>query len=254
MTHKITRVLIPDDLMDGSAILTAFKVLADEVQKDTALKHCVLYVPARGSLQGTTLEKALGTPVCKALLAKKQLPLEHGFLRLETDASFKAFTPCDAVVVIYADQKMMDKVDANPAPKLVICAPHIPEAVLGWKRTWTPITPGEPQEEVTLVGNKIVEAALMSMTVRINLANQALGPSDQEAVKDAFRILRVHRQTEDTANVRAWCIKHGWHAKAADEAVKYAAKAFGLTSKPSQFGKHWAADIYQRWTDKAGKG
>jgi hypothetical protein len=250
----IKRVLIPDETFEGSAILKALQEMLHEVLQDSALRQCVLYIPTKGALQGTTLEGALGTKASKALLSNKRFPLESSFLRLETDASFKGYTPCDAVVVIYADQKMMDKVDSNPHPKLVICVPRLLEAVDSWKRSWGPITPNKPQEDFELIGNKVVEAALLSMTSRINLGNQVLSSLDQESVKDAFRILRAHRQTEDPGNIRAWCIKHGWHAEAADEAVKYAIKAFGLASKPSQYGRHWATDIYEQWVEGAAKG
>lgn len=185
----IKRVLIPDETFDGSAILKALQELLHEVLQDSALRQCVLYIPTKGALQGTTLEGALGTKASKALLSNKRLPLESSSLRLETDASFKGYTPCDAVVVIYADQKMMDKVDSNPHPKLVICVPRLLEAVDSWKRSWGPITPNKPQEDFELIGNKVVEAALLSMTSRINLGNQVLSSLDQESVKDAFRIL-----------------------------------------------------------------
>jgi len=247
MTTK--RVLIPDDSFDGFAILKALQELLREIQQDPALRQCVLYIPTKGALQGTTLEGTLGTKDSKTLLSNKRLPLESGSLRLETNASFKGYTPCDAVVVIYADQKMMDKVDSNPHPKLVICVPRLLEAVDSWKRSWGLITPDKPQEDFELINNKVVEAALLSMTSRINLGNHVLSSLDQESVKDAFRILRAHHQTEDPGNIRAWCIRHGWHAKAADEAVRYATKSFGLASKPSQYGRHWAIDIYERWIE-----
>lgn len=249
----IKRVLIPDTTFDGEAIRTAFQALIGVIESDPTIRQCVLYAQVKENLRFTTLEQALGEKPSKALRENKQVRLGEGVLRLETDRTFKSYTPCDAVIVVYADQKMMDKVDSNRAPKLVICVPHLPDAVDSWKHTWNPITPGSKQQDVDLISNKVVEAALASMTHRINLSQQILGPLDQEAVKDAFRILRAHRQTEDPSNIRAWCIKHGWHAKAADEAVKYATKAFGLRSKPSGFGSHWAANIYEQWAKAASK-
>lgn len=247
----VKRVLIPDTTFDGEAILTAFQALLGVIESDPAIRQCVLYVPVKENLRFTTLEQALGEKTSKALRENKQVRLGEGVLRLETDRTFKSYTPCDTVIVVYADQKMMDKVDSNRAPKLVICVPHLPDAVDSWKHTWNPITPDGKQQDVDLIGNKVVEAALASITQHINLGNQVLRSSDEEAVKDAFRILRAHRQTEDPANIRAWCIKHGWHAKAADEAVKHATKAFGLRSKPNGFGSHWAANIYEQWAEIA---
>lgn len=193
----------------------------------------------------------LGGKFSKLLSDGKEVRLGEGVLRLETIRTFKSYTPGDAVLVVYADQNMMDAVDSNRSLRAVICVPHLPDAVDDWKRTWNPISPGSKQEEVRLIGNPVVEAALASMTGRINLSHRVLHPSDTETVKGAFRILRAHRQTEEPANIRAWCIKHGWHAGAADEAMKYAAKAFALRSKPSVQGAHWASNIYEQWVKTA---
>lgn len=241
------RVLIPDMTFDGGAIRTAFQCLGAIMAEDAGIRRCLLFVPTKGSIQATTLEQALGKELSKLLNDGKDVRLGEGVLRLETIRTFKSYTPGDIAVVVYADQKMMDAVDSNRSLKAVICVPHLPDAVDDWKRTWNPIMPGGRQAEVRLIGNPVVEAALASMTGRINLSHRVLHPSDSEAVKSAFRILRAHRQTEDPTNIRVWCIKHGWHANAADEAMKYAAKAFALRSKPSMQGAHWAPDIYEQW-------
>ncbi|GEM_PF-1954677 len=248
------RVLIPDTTFDGSAIRTAFQCLLRVMAEDVGIRRCLLFIPTKGSIQSTTLEQMLGEKATKFLSDGKALRLGEGALTLETIRTFKSYTPADAVIVVYGDQKMMDAIDSNRSFKVVICVPHLPEAVEDWKRTWNPIQPSGKQEEVRLIDNPVVEAALASMTGRINLSHRVLHPSDTEAMKGAFRILRAHRQTEDPANIRAWCIKHGWHVGAADEAMIYAAKAFSLRSKPSVQGAHWASDIYEQWQKKAAAG
>lgn len=248
------RVLIPDTTFDGGAIRTAFQCLVRIVAEDAGIRRCLLFIPAKGNIQSTTLEQVLGSKVSKMLSDGKEVRLGEGALRLETIRTFRAYAPGDAVIAIYADQKMMDAIDSHRSLKAVICVPRLREAVDDWKRTWNPILPGGTQEEVRLIGNPVVEAALASMTGRINLSHRVLHPSDTEAVKDAFRILRAHRQSEDPANIRAWCIKHGWHAGAADEAMKYAAKASAPRSKPSVQEAHWASDIYEQWEKKAATG
>lgn len=248
------RVLIPDTTFDGGAIRMAFQCLVRIMAEDAGIRRCLLFTPTKGNIQSTTLEQVLGNKISKILSNGKEVRLGEGALRLETIRTFKSYTPGDAVIAVYADQKMMDAIDSNRSLKVVVCVPHLPEAVDDWKRTWNPIQPGGRQEEVRLIDNLVVEAALASLTGRINLSHQVLHPSDTEAVKGAFRILRAHRQTEDPANIRAWCIKHGWHAGAADEAMKYAAKAFALRSKPNVQGAHWASDIYEQWEKKAAAG
>lgn len=248
------RILIPDTTFDGGAIRMAFQYLARVMAEDAGIRRCLLFIPTKGNIQSTTLEQVLGSKVSKTLSDGKEVRLGEGTLRLETIRTFRPYAPGDAVIAIYADRKMMDAIDSNRSLKAAICVPRLPEAVDDWKRTWNPVLPGGTQEEVRLIGNPVVEAALASMTGRINLGHRVLHPSDTEAVKDAFRILRAHRQTEDPENIRAWCIKHGWHAGAADEAMEYAAKAFALRSKPSVQGTHWASDIYEQWEKKAAAG
>lgn len=250
---QVKRVLIPDETSSGEAIRTALQVLIRAVEDDPSIKNCLLYIPVKGNLQGTTLESILGSKLSRQLRDNQVIPIRTASLKLETDVAFKSYTKADAVLVVYADQKMMDKVDSNKSLKLVICVPHIPDAVDNWKRTWNPITPGGNQQDEDLISNKVVEAALASITQHINLANLVLGKLDEETVKDAFRILRAHRQKEDPTNIRAWCIKHGWQPKAADEAAKHATKAFNLASKPSSYGTHWAPDIYERWAKAANR-
>lgn len=248
---QVKRVLIPDETFDGEAIRTALQTLMGFIKDEPTIQQCLLYVPGKANLQGTTLAAILDDTFSKKLLKNQDVPIGTASLKLETDKTLKSYTKADAALVVYADQKMMDKVDSNKALKFVICVPHMPDAVDGWKRTWNPTTPGGSEPDVDLIRNKVVEAALLSMTERVNLGQQILGPSDDEAVKDAFRILRAHRQAEDPSNIRAWCIKHGWQPKAADQAKKYANQAFNLKSKPSNFGKHWAQDIYARWVSAA---
>lgn len=253
-TMSTKRILIPDTTFDGGAIRTAFQCLVRVMAEDADIRRCLLFIPAKGSIQSTNLEQVLGSKVSKILSDGKEARLGEGSLRLVTIRTFRPYAPGDAVIAIYVDQKMMDAIDSNRSLKAVICVPHLPEAVDDWRRTWNPILLGGTQEEVWLIGNPVVEAALASMTGRINLSHRVLHPSDTEAVKDAFRILRAHQQAEDPANIRAWCIKHGWHAGAADEAMRYAAKAFALRSKPSVQGAHWASDIYEQWERKAAAG
>ncbi|MCU7846180.1 MAG: hypothetical protein KZQ93_20275 [Candidatus Thiodiazotropha sp. (ex Monitilora ramsayi)] len=247
------RVVIPDEEYDGAAIKTALQVLVGLASDEKSIKECVLFIPVKAHLQHTTLSAVLGKNASKILNAGKPVRLGNCSLRLETARSFKSYTRADAVLVVYADQRMMDSVDSNGNFKIVICVPHAPDAVEEWERTWSPITPGQQQTDTVLIENPVVEAALESITSRINLANRILNPRDEDAVKDAFRILRAHNQIEDPKNIRAWCIKNGWDSKGADEAMKHATKAFNLKSKPSRYGQQWADNIYTQWTSKAGK-
>jgi len=249
--NKRTSILIPDETHDGEAIRLGLQLLAGLAKENSSIRDCVLFIPGKANLQHTTLNVVLGDKAAKVLDNGKSLRLGDCNIRLETLRSMKPYTQTDAVIVVYADQKMMDLVDSNKNPRAVVAIPHLPDAINEWKRTWNPITPGGQVEEERLIQDAVVEAALKSLTSRINLGNKILNPRDEEAVKDAFRILRANDHFEDTANIRAWCVKNGWDPRGADEAMKHAAKAFALKSKPKSPGSHWAPTIYAQWKASA---
>jgi len=244
---EIKRILIPDENYDGAAINTALQLLGGLIAQDDDIRECVLLIPVKANIQGTTLSAVLGDNVSKALHKGQSLKLGTGNLRLETSRSFSRLTKGHAILVVYANQKMMDVVDSNNNFKHVISVPESYEDVKEWARTWSPIVPGEEPNETRIIDNKVIEAALKSITSSINLSNRILNPRDKEAVNDAFRILKANSQYEDPVNIRAWCIKNGWDSKGADEAMKLANKAFSLKSKPSKYGHHWADNVYQKW-------
>lgn len=246
------RLLLTDNTPDGGGIRTALGRFVELVNADDTIGACVLYLPVKESLRGTTLEKILGTTLCQKLRNNEPIQIKRGCdLRLETFRTFHPYTKADAVFAVYADQGMMDKVDGSRALKLIVCIPHAPDAVAGWERTWRPETDNDSQPPPDdVVPNKVVEAALESMTVMVNTRTAHLKALDKETIRDAFRILRAHDQSEDPANIRAWCIRRGWTAGAADEAVKLATKAFALSRKPSHVSVHLAENIYERWLEE----
>lgn len=250
MNNRVN-VLIPDETFDGNAIRAGFQWLASIAKDDSSIKDCVLFIPTKANLQRTTLTAFLGVKAAKVLDKGRTLRLDDCSIRLETVRSMKGYTQADAAIVVYADQRMMDVVDSNKNLSAVIAIPHHPDAIEQWRRTWNPTTPGAQVNAESLIEDAIVEAALTSLTNRINLANKILNPGDTEATKDAFRILRANGHFEEPANIRAWCIKNGWDPKGADEAMRHAGKAFGLKAKPRSYGEHWAPDIYAQWKSAA---
>ncbi len=241
------RILITDDSHDGRGIKRAFQELAGHIERNNDIRECILCVPAKGNIQGTTLTGVLGEKVSKLLAKNETIQYGSGSIRLETMRSLKPYNRADAILVVYADNKMMDVVDDNKYAKLIIAVPFINEDIAEWKRTWNPSTTNGNSDDDKLIQDSMVEAALIAMTKIINLGNNCLNPRDEEAVKDAFRILRTHGHNEAPNNIRAWCIRNGWPAKAADDAMKQASKVFSLRSKPNIKRTIFADDIYEKW-------
>lgn len=163
-TMSTKRIQIPDTTFDGGAMRTAFQCLVCVMAEDVGIRRCLLFIPAKGNIRSTTLEQVLGSKDSKILSDGKEVRLGEGALRLETIKTFRPYAPGDAVIAIYADQKMMDAIDSNRSLKAVICVPHLPEAVDDWKRTWNPILLGNTQEEVRLIGGRRGGAGLYDQT------------------------------------------------------------------------------------------
>lgn len=240
-------VLIPGDELDVNAIARGFQEMTSYAKRDAGVEECILLVPSKASLQGTSLSSILGEKILRVLAKGGDFSLGDIRFRLETTRSLKRYSTGDAALVIYADQVMMDAIDCIPTLRIVVAVPHAPGAIDQWSLAWSPQTPGEEREAKIIVNDAVVEAALVSLTGRVNLANRILNPRDKEATVDAFLILRANGHFEDGANIRAWCMKNQWDPKGADEVRKYADRAFSLKSKPGTYGIHWAKDIYSKW-------
>jgi len=248
------RYLIPDYGWEDS-IKLGLEILFEEIENDPNLNDIKLLVPTRNNMKHTSIETVLGEKRCKTLLDGKNLSLTQGkTITLDTTKTISHFIPLDAILVVYADQNMMDIVDSIPNLKLVISVSRSPTALNNWKSTWNPIIPGEESKnEESLLKNKIVEVALTSVTIRINLSNSVLNPRDESCVKDTLYILRANNQFEDPVNLRNWAIRNNWQPKAADELMKYAERIFTMSSKPRKYGQEWRDDIYDYWKAESEK-
>ncbi len=251
------RVLIPDDGFEGVAIGSSLQLILGRMTEGKGIKDCIIMVPSKGHLQNTVLSKVLRMAFrdkgAQALIKAGQLCLQEGKFQIETVRTIKSYSRADAIIVVYADQEMMDKVDSNKNFQIVIAIPCLEESIADWKRTWSPLMVGEKQgSQASLISNPVLEEALETLTFLANLSNSVLTSTDKDATIEVFRILRANNQSEELKNIRAWCIKNGWNSKAADEVVKHAAKAFGLKSKP-QNKRLLAPDIYQQWVDASRK-
>ncbi len=241
------RILITDDSHDGRGIQRALQELAGHIERDNDIQECILYIPTKRNIQGTTLTGILGEKISKLLSKNETIEFGSASIKLETLRSLKSYSKADAILVVYANNKMMDVVDSNKYVKLIIAVPYINADIEEWKRTWNPSTPNGESDEEKLIQDSMVEAALIGVTKIINLGNNCLNPRDEEAIKDAFRILHAHNHKEVPKNIRAWCIRHAWPAQAADDAMKQASKAFSLRTKPKIKRTIFADDIYEKW-------
>lgn len=254
-TSATKRILIPANDLSTDAIEMAISLADDLCKKGSDEIHdVVLYIPTKQNLKGTSIESVLGEAICRTLYKGERIKLSSGkYLRLGTMQTFKReFKPC-VVVAIYADDKMMDQIDAMDKLHSVIAIPHVDGALDNWSKTWTPIEPGKQNgnNNKCLIEDTVIVSALESLTNTINLSHSILNSRDKETANNTIRILRRNNHYCDSSNIRAWAVKNGWHPKAATELEKLWDKVFSLKGTPKVNNVEQAKGTYKYWLEKA---
>ncbi|MFP5446565.1 MAG: hypothetical protein ACLGIY_23830, partial [Betaproteobacteria bacterium] len=134
------RVLVPDDDQSEEGINLAFGY-ADEICKwsQGRVQEAILFVPGKDSVKYTTLASALGEKSAKKLHDGGVVALPSGVpMRLETVRTLRWVAKPSVLISVYSDQKMLDQVDSIKNLLGIVAVPHIPGALEGWKRTWSP--------------------------------------------------------------------------------------------------------------------
>ncbi|WOE40709.1 DUF1889 family protein [Acinetobacter chinensis] len=58
--------------------------------------------------------------------------------------------------------------------------------------------------------DKLVEVALKSLTVRVNLATGLRHPTDMSAAKEMFKLLHKEGVDLDSVEIGRWAVNNGW--------------------------------------------
>lgn len=248
------RILITGDDLCTDSIATAVSLADDLCKRDFGQIHdVVLYIPTKQNIKGTSIESVLGVQICKTLYKRDSIKLSSGkTMRLGTMQTFKMeFKRC-IVIAIYADDRMMDQVDAMKNLHSVIAVPHVEDALNNWSKTWSPIEPGKhASDNECLIEDSVIVSALDSLTNTINLSHSTLNSRDKETANNTVRILRRNEHYDDSSNIRAWAVKNGWHPKTATELEKLWDKVFSLKGKPKVNDVEQAKRTYKYWVEKA---
>ncbi len=253
-TVTTTRILLPCDELDAEALgvaLTYVKAICEG--SSTAVEEVVLFVPTKQQVKHTGLATALGDRVSRRLQDGHSVNLPFGVpMRLETVKTLRWLGKSSVVVCAYADQKMLDQIDAQAKLTGVVAIPYAPGVLDQWQRTWSAHTHGSPQQSqaTPLIVDPVVEQALVSLTSSINLSHSVLHPRDKEHAERTLKILRIKGHVEDPENVRAWTVRNGWQPSAADELKKLASKIASLKSRPRVERPEDVDRLYQYWKGK----
>lgn len=254
--NKTIRVLVPGDDLDHDAIGNAIRLGVELSKKDsTEIDGVVIFTPSKEQIRCASLKAILGEKIVDYLYKGSAVKLHSNIsLSAKTIRTFKSTLKRYIVVAVYADQEMMDQLDGMRNLHTIIAVLHLPNALDGWKKTWSPSVLGEQDsKENKIISDVVIESALSSLTNTINLSHSILHPRDKEHADSTIRVLMRKKHTENSSNVRAWAIKNGWHPKAADELEKLWVKIFSLKNTPKVKDSTQAKRLYEYWIENSKK-
>ncbi len=257
---RTIRILIPPHGSPLDPVKTALGILPEVMERISRVVDTTLFLPSKQSLDShKTIGKVLGSQVTKTLLANKPVRFSHGGnLILKTQITFREIQTDTIVLGVYVNGKMLNKMDDCGAPAL-IAVPWMEKEVEEWRRTWNPIILGEkvdddaPKEEEPLIDNPVVEEALKSLTMMVNLSSGLASPSDRESAIQVFQILFSNNEHYDPKSIRAWALRNRWRPDGADELQAVAKAILDRRRLRGGSSKLWKSEIIQTWRADAKK-
>lgn len=210
-----------------------------------------IFVNTLGQVE--SLGRVIGDQAAKEFAKNKKLTASGVTIDLLTERGLPMSYTSGPVLGVWVDSKDMDKVEKlNPS---AICAiPWSREDLAGWKadRNPTDLRTGQAGGSDQTISNPVVEAAMQSLTIRVNLSSGLGHPSDKAATVQMFRALKKAGDY-NPEEIRAYAVRHGWRP---DHARQLAEKGRAiLDGKAIQGGKvaAWSPDAVKIWREDAAK-
>jgi hypothetical protein len=241
------RLLIEAIGPDDDAVVHGFRWLIG-FARDQDAPRCGLFVPAIGSAEN--LARPLGD-VGARLARERSLQAEGLTVELLAPRSLRHGTYDSPILAIWVDDDMIDKIE-EARPTAICAIPWSETDLKAWKAAWQPGDPraGTPAGAGGTISNPVVEAAMASLTARVNLSMALAHPSDRAAAVWAFKLLKQAGEPFDPGEIRSWAVTHHWRPQDAKEIADIAQKF--LDGRRVQAGpRGWAKDIIKQWRETA---
>lgn len=236
---------------DDDALKVGFRWLLG-FARDHGHPRAAVFVP--GLQQVENLGRAIGDAAARAL--KKDRSVSAGDVTLELLIERKLpFAYDGPLLAVWVDDKQLDKLDELCTPAL--CAiPWVRTDIDGWKSNWNPtdLRTGEAGGAEETVTNRVVAAALKSLTSTVNLGTGLGHPSDKASAVHMFKALKKAREEFDPDQVRAWAVRHGWRPDDARDLSELAQKVKEGRAVRGGSRKMWRDDIVAIWREDAASG
>jgi len=232
---------------DHDAVEKAFRWLLENSKPKGFLAIALV-----GNLTGV-IGDVLGERIVKALREEGRVVISGIEIVLVTSRKIIYDGENAPLLAIYPRGKYLDELDSIPNVSAMLVVPYIMKEIELWikARSASELGVAQPPKELPLVSNKVVEAALRSLTARVNMSTGIAHPTDREATIQALMILKDAGETFVPDEIKAWLIsKGGWRATDAQEVAEVAQKV--LEGRRLRYGSPaWVPNILEIWQEEA---
>jgi hypothetical protein len=156
------------------------------------------------------------------------------------------------IVAFWPRRNFLDELDSIPNISAILVVPWSMKEIEPWIKMWNATELGMQQVEgAGLKINKVVQAALHSLSSTVNKSTGIIHPRDRDAAVQMFTILRDSGERFIPEEVKAWLVvKEGWKAKHAQKVAEVAQQV--LEGKRLKQGAPvWKKDILDIWRARA---
>lgn len=215
----------------------------------------LLVTPVKDQLVSGDLGEALGN-VGPALASGKAVSDPNGnTLRAATSRTFPPNTwPGGPVLAAWPDAKSLAKLDEHFRVQALCVIPWLYEWVEPWAAGRQAVDLLAPSQVVKVppISDPVVEQAMKSLTIAVNLSTGLAHPSDKAAAVNTFRALKKARIGWEPAQIEPWAIANGWAAQDA-RALRSVAQGVLDGRRYQVDSGQWRSDIVSIWRAEAAK-
>lgn len=209
-------------------IKQGFVWLWDTAVRENTLR-AYLAVPTLRNLDGVVAD-CLGNAFVKELKRDKRMSVSHEGASLTIGLLTERIDPYSSyqgpALVLYPNARLLEKMDDHDKVTDVLVVPWIMADIEEWIQIWNAqeLGAGDQQPNEPAFSDPVVEAALKSLTMRVNLSTGIAYPSDRDLAVWIFLRLNQARIRYNLIEIKGWLVRHGWRSKHANEVKKIAAK------------------------------
>lgn len=213
-----------------------------------------LVVPTKRNFRTSSLASIIGDAAGRILEKGQPITISGRQIRGYTLQTLpRRFGSLGPTLVLWPGKKGMDKVHDTDASALCV-VPWVDENIATWRSAVGAVDllrPSTPAMSAT-VADPVVDAALRSLTRRINLSTGLAHPRDKTAAVGMFRILKKAGYQWTGPEFSARAISLGWKAEDARDLGKMAKGTMeGRSFRAPGARETWARDILKQWRQAA---